>query len=351
MPGASETCGHVQTRGRPDEAGIQRTPYANIPKGKTMRNVTLPTAWDILQPNTIAELRALRGFHTIRALSQAIPEMPYSRLYKIEKGTCIPRESELGIIAERLNTTPDRLLLEGCTAAEAAAWSKVRSGRVQRASGGDAQAVTLAAAIRYEIKRMGLNTAEILRRADLPWTNYHRLINAEQSTHRWSDRTMAGAMWIMGQKTWDGVIVRSQELRDQGRLDVFLRDLASPRTRLHPDDPDARAPWTDGITWPAVSRHPVVTPAQRQIGQPTPENAAPAVTLPDPRPDRHRPTRPVAATKSASPASNRNFDETIEAFFAMVDDMPYKEVISRFGADAISKLTEMRATLMPERRA
>lgn len=230
-----------------------------------MPKTVLPVAWDILQPNAIAETRMMRGYASLMALSRAIPSIPYARLYKLEKGTSIARDSELDIIARTLRTKPDKLVLAPMTASEAQAWAEVYSGRRQRVHGGDEQAVTLAAAIRATMKRKHIAPSSIVEDYRLPYVTYHKMINAERPIDRWSPRAMTAIIRLMGARDWDGVILASRRMKASGQLDALIREIVKPRVRFHPDDPDPRSPWTQkrptGMA--AVERHPVMTPAQR----------------------------------------------------------------------------------------
>jgi len=224
---------------------------------------TLPVAWDVLYPNAIAEVRVMRGYQSLMALSRAIPQIPYARLYKLERGTSIARESEITIIAKALRTRPATLMLSSMDAEQAQAWADSSSVHQRRVQGGDRQSVILAAAIRYEARRRTYLGRHIIDILGIPWSTYHKMINAERPIDRWSDRAMLGIMKMMEVRSWDAVILRSQKLHESGVLSSHLQQVTTPRTRFHPDDPDARAPWTKGVLRKPVERHPTMTPAQR----------------------------------------------------------------------------------------
>jgi len=228
-----------------------------------MKRTILPVAWDVLNPNAIAEIRVLRGYESLKALSRALPEIPYARLYKLERGTSIARESELRIIAKVLRTRPASLMLSSMNAEQAQAWADSSTVHLRKVRGGDRQSVILAAAIRYEAHRRTYLYRHIIEDLRIPWSTYHKMIHAERPIDRWSDRAMFGIMKMMAVPSWDEVVSKSQKLHDAGVLTWHLQEVVKPRKRFHPDDPDARAPWTIGVLKTPVERHPVVTPAQR----------------------------------------------------------------------------------------
>ena len=66
----------------------------------------------IVFPNNLRSLRRQRGFHKLMALSKSLPEIPYVRISKIERGEVLPKADELISIAGALGVAPDDLLVD-----------------------------------------------------------------------------------------------------------------------------------------------------------------------------------------------------------------------------------------------
>ncbi|WP_163364596.1 helix-turn-helix transcriptional regulator, partial [Escherichia coli] len=66
----------------------------------------------IVFPNRVREQRQRHGFAKLLRLSAGIPEIPYIRLSKIERGEVVARPDELRRIAAALGIAPADLLLD-----------------------------------------------------------------------------------------------------------------------------------------------------------------------------------------------------------------------------------------------
>jgi transcriptional regulator with XRE-family HTH domain len=184
-------------------------------------------------PNRMREQRQLLGYPKLLRLSAIIPDIPYIRLSKIERGEVVPRPEELRRIAAALSIATAELLLDiDAPDFDIAHWAEPFGDGAAPDLAEERFAVLLAAAVRA--RRAGdpdLTIAGIEQRYGLPPVNLSRIENALKPFGRWNSATRQSLFALFG-------VAGEAELRaavdvqhEAGALDSLLPAIANPRTR------------------------------------------------------------------------------------------------------------------------
>jgi len=183
-------------------------------------------------PNRMREQRRAAGHAKLLRLATAIPEIPYIRLSKIERGEVVPRAEEIRRIATALRIAPAELLLDvDAPGFDIATWAlPFVEGTPDLAE--ERFAVLLAAALRA--RRAGdpaLTIAAIERDYGLAPVNLSRIENAAKTFDRWNAATHHALYQLL--RVTDDVELRTQiaALHAGGALDGFLAGIAGPADR------------------------------------------------------------------------------------------------------------------------
>jgi transcriptional regulator with XRE-family HTH domain len=184
-------------------------------------------------PNRVREQRRANGYQKLLRLSANIPEIPYIRLSKIERGEVVPRPDELRRIASQLGVAPDALLLDiDAPGFDIASWADPfidgEAANLQE----ERFAVLLGAAVRA--RRTGdpaLTISTIERDFHLAPVNLSRIENAQKTFPRWNGATQAALYALFGVGS-EGALRRIVEERYRsGGLDGFLDGVSDPVAR------------------------------------------------------------------------------------------------------------------------
>jgi hypothetical protein len=142
-------------------------------------------------PNRMREQRRAAGHAKLLRLASAIPEIPYIRLSKIERGEVVPRAEELRRIAAALNIAPDHLLLDiDAPGFDIARWAEPFLDGAPADPAAERFAVLLAAAVRARrTADPALTIAAIEREYGLAPVNLSRIENAQKTFDRWNAAT------------------------------------------------------------------------------------------------------------------------------------------------------------------
>ncbi len=185
-------------------------------------------------PNRVRDQRQRKGLQKLMALSERIPEIPYIRLSKIERGEIFARPDELVRIAGALAIAPVDLLIDVDAAAfDIAAWAvpfqAVRSAKIAE----ERNAVLLAAALRLRRNQDRTLTIAVLDRDyGLPAVILSRLGNAQKTLDRWNEATVSAIYRLFGVDT--GTMLQekitAQFLR--GDLDGYIEAITDPEVRM-----------------------------------------------------------------------------------------------------------------------
>lgn len=210
------------------------------------RDESLPEGWEIIWPNRIRERREACKITKTTDLAALAGHISYQRLARLEAGTHIGRRSELELIARPLKCHPDELELPVLTLSQTREWKRQWSRA--RTSGGDHDAVLLAAYVRHLVELTGQTRNEIIKligaKRPIPMNCLSKIWFASCSIDRHPDTTMSVIMQVSGMKSWEEVIFDSRTLYSAGTLAGHIEEVRAPRVRYAPEDPDARAPWT-----------------------------------------------------------------------------------------------------------
>lgn len=247
------------------------------------RPIVLDPYRSFIFPNRIRELRVRQGFPTLLALASSLPEIPYIRLSKIERGEVAARCDEFVRVADFLGVPPQELLVDvDDPAFNIETWSKpFQHGRkVDQAE--EEFAILLGAATRAQRTRSaGLTIAAIERDYGIPPVVLSRIENASRQLDRWNEATLQGILRLFGATNERALRREIEKQYRSGLLDDYVASVADPAARLHKtrkliaqlrsdlefnSEPAAQKPSIE----PTVSK--AARPAMREISEP----AAPA---------------------------------------------------------------------------
>lgn len=149
-------------------------------------NLDLDRYHMIVFPNRLRELRRTMGFVKLLALSKRIPDIPYVRLSKIERGEVLPKAEELQKIAAVLGAEPADFLIDiEDPAFDIAAWASDLIDPDEPIAPDDFMAVLVAAAVRERrTSDKSLSIADIERDFGIAPVSLSRIENATKPLGR-----------------------------------------------------------------------------------------------------------------------------------------------------------------------
>ncbi len=185
-------------------------------------------------PNRIRELRRRQGFPKLLKLAAALPDIPYIRLSKIERGEVFARPEELVRIAGVLQVAPAELLVDvDAPAFDMADWAEPFYDPAAVDADEERFAVKLAAALRA--RRAGdrsLTVAVLDKEYGLPPVILSRLENAHKTLDRWNGDTVRAVQRVLGVVNAPALRTLVEDRYRSGALDPFLHGLGSAEARL-----------------------------------------------------------------------------------------------------------------------
>jgi len=243
MPPAKEGYGHAEPlrhgrkappvngrgTGGKDKAALRGRPRAAVPG---------PIAVDpwraILFPNGIREQRRRRGLESLLMLAERLPDIPYIRLSKIERGEVFAKTAELRMIASAIPLDDPAALLIDVEAPDfsIAAWAMARGELPAANNDGEELAMLLAAACRA--RRAGdpeLTLARLQGDYGLPAVIVSRIENAVKPLDRWNAATLASVCVLLGVNGRSALAVHLRALHEAGTLDPWLSRIPGARER------------------------------------------------------------------------------------------------------------------------
>lgn len=222
--------------GRPaDSTGTKHLPDLTT-AGALPRHAAVPV--DLYRafvfPNRIREERRARGFQRLLALSASIPEIPYIRLSKIERGEVFARADELVQIAAALACEPESLLIDvDSPDFEIADWAEPFLERQSLDVEAERLAVLLGAALRERRSRdRGLTMVVLDKEFGLPPVIVSRIENAHRPLDRWNAATVSSLCRLFGVEDRAALAAYLFEQHGAGALGPFLASVGSPELRL-----------------------------------------------------------------------------------------------------------------------
>lgn len=218
----------------------------------------------IVFPNRVREHRKRRGFTKLLRLSTRIPEIPYIRLSKIERGEVVARADELRRIAAILELPPSGLLLDiDAPDFSVAAWAEPFGDGAELDVEEERFAVLLGAAVRARrTLDPGLTIAAVERDYGLPPVNLSRVENALKPFGRWNPAIQQALLTLFDVTSEAELRLHVEQRRAAGALDSFLATIANPEVRH------------------ARSRERIAELAAALENEPAPASPAPAMALP-----------------------------------------------------------------------
>jgi hypothetical protein len=210
--------------------GRGRRPDAGAAPGGEVR-IDLHRAY--IFPNRMREQRRSHGYPKLLRLAGAIPEIPYIRLSKIERGEVVARPDEIRRIAATLGIAPADLLLDiDAPDFDIAVWAQPFEDGSPPDLAEERFAVLLGAALRARrTTDSALTIAAVEREYGLPPVNLSRIENAQKPFARWNAATRS-ALYALFDTNSEAGLRQVVEARHQaGALDAFIPNVADPAAR------------------------------------------------------------------------------------------------------------------------
>lgn len=183
-------------------------------------------------PNNLREARRRAGNAKLLQLSQKIPETPYIRLSKIERGEVFARADELVRIAALLAMPPADLLIDvDDPAFDLTDWAApFIDGEIDPVE--ESFAVLLGAALHMRrATDRTLTVALLSERFGLPPVIVSRIENACKTLDRWNDHVVDGLLRVFDLRSVSALRRTIHALHGEGRLDPYLDSVSNPELR------------------------------------------------------------------------------------------------------------------------
>ncbi|EZP48707.1 MULTISPECIES: helix-turn-helix domain-containing protein [Sphingomonas] len=188
----------------------------------------------IVFPNAIRELRKQHGFARLLGLSAALPDIPYVRLSKIERGEVFAKPAELQRIATALRVPAEDLLLDiDAPGFDVADWATELQGWTEEEIAEDRFAVLLAAAIRARRDAdRSLSIPQVERQFGIAPVILSRLENGYKPLSRWNAQTVRAICGLLGVADAAALRRMVEEADAAGQLRDWLPVAASRAARI-----------------------------------------------------------------------------------------------------------------------
>lgn len=177
-------------------------------------------------PNAIREQRKRAGFNSLLALSQQLPDIPYIRLSKIERGEVFAKAQEIIAIARKLGVEdPARLLTDvEDENYSVALWAGLRGETVSMNKEAEELAMLLAAAFRARrASAPDLTLAKLNNDYGLPAVIISRIENSVKSFDRWNAETLAAVCEVLGIEDSRTLASHLRTQYENGELNQWLQ--------------------------------------------------------------------------------------------------------------------------------
>ncbi|MBP6031427.1 MAG: helix-turn-helix transcriptional regulator [Sphingobium sp.] len=209
------------------------------PLARSAQDIPLDPYRSILFPNAIRERRLAAGLPSLLALSHRLPQIPYIRLSKIERGEVFARAEELRTIGRALDLSDaaDLLLDVDAPGFAIEQWAGDRAEGRATEQEAEQVAMLLAAALRrLRTGRPALTLALLLKDYRLPPVIISRLENATKPFFRWNEETVAALCTLFEVADRAGLVALLWRAYESGVLAEWLaripgRSAREARTR------------------------------------------------------------------------------------------------------------------------
>jgi hypothetical protein len=184
-------------------------------------------------PNRMRDQRRSHGYPKLLRLAAAIPEIPYIRLSKIERGEVVARPDEVRRIAAALGIAPAELLLDiDAPGFDIAVWAEPFTDGSAPDLEEERFAVLLGAALRARrTSDSTLTIAAVEREYGLPPVNLSRIENAQKPFARWNAATQSALYALFGVSSEAMLRQLVLERYRGGKLDGFVAHVSDPAVR------------------------------------------------------------------------------------------------------------------------
>ena len=210
--------------------GKGRRPDAGAAPGGKVR-IDLHRAF--IFPNRMREQRRSHGYPKLLRLAAAIPQIPYIRLSKIERGEVFARADEIRRIAAALGIAPAELLIDvDAPGFDIAVWAQPFEDGSAPDLAEERFAVLLGAALRARrTADSALTIAAVERDYGLPPVNLSRIENAQKTFARWNAATHAALYALFGVSGETALRELIEQRHASGVLDTYLANVSDPAAR------------------------------------------------------------------------------------------------------------------------
>lgn len=184
-------------------------------------------------PNRIREQRRRLGLQKLMALSELLPDFPYIRLSKIERGEVVARAGEVKRIAHALGVQPIDLLSNVTDPDfDIARWAEPFVDAKPVSQREECMAVLLAAALRVRRNtNASLTIATLDQDYGLPPVILSRLENAHKTLDRWNAATIASLCRLFDVADEAALRALVDRQYQAGALNGYVDRIANPETR------------------------------------------------------------------------------------------------------------------------
>lgn len=211
-----------------------RSRSKSLPRGGQDRKFPIDPYRSVVFPNRIREHRIRAGHARLFAFSHILPEIPYIRMSKLERGEVFARPDELWRIANALHVAPIDLLidLESGSFDMADWYQPFWDGSAKDEEDEAVFAVLLAAAIRARRYRdTRLTAATMNAQFKIPAVILSRLENAQKGLARWNSATVYGLCKFFEVDGEAELREHVQRLHRDGQLDEYFGQIPGPEER------------------------------------------------------------------------------------------------------------------------
>ena len=188
----------------------------------------------IVFPNNVREARKASGIAKVLGLSRTIPEIPYIRLSKIERGEIFAKPEELVTIARAVRMKPHQLLIDiDDPTFDIAQWAAELQDPAAFDATEDRMAVLLAAALRVRRDMdAALSIAALESDYGIPPVILSRIENAYKTLDRWNDATLHALCRVFGVADVAALRDHILQVHASGALAEHIDMVAHPRLRI-----------------------------------------------------------------------------------------------------------------------
>lgn len=190
----------------------------------------------VLFPNKVREQRRRAGLNSLLMLAERLPDIPYIRLSKIERGEVFARTSELRMIAAAIDLADPGALLMDVESPDFSITAWAGLGRDPGDADRKSEELAMLLAAAFRAQRAGDPELTLARLQDdygLPAVIVSRIENAAKPFDRWNAETLTSVAHLLGAGDRRGLADHLRALHEQGVLTEWLARIPGAREREH----------------------------------------------------------------------------------------------------------------------